>query len=195
MTTAHVMSRPKRTPVIGGRIWSVVPAGAPEGFAGPVLRGAYGQTWTGPVLTAECRPPLLARAARGDRGRVGHASPPPHPACDCGIYALKPQLTIGDVLGAGPHIVGSVEMSGMVLEGTRGYRGQQARIVGPLELRADCDMCTGVPTAIADSGLHYAVGCELHSDDRFSESLEGWLEKLEHRYGGPILVASQWELR
>lgn len=195
MTATHVLSRPQRTPVIGRRVWSVVPAGAAEGFAGPVLRGAHGQTWTGHTLTAECRPPLLARVTRGALALGEHPGPPPHPDCDCGIYALKAQLTPGDVLTDGPHIVGSVELTGVVLEGSRGYRAQEARIVGPLELQANCDVCGDAPVAFADLGLHYGLGCEWHSDGHRFNRLDLWLEQLEQRYPGPVINTSQWSMQ
>lgn len=53
-----------------------------------------------------------------------HKSPSPH--CTCGYYAKK-AVDI-EIMDYGPEVIGTVELYGTVIEGSRGYRAEKARI-------------------------------------------------------------------
>jgi hypothetical protein len=64
---------------------------------------------------------------------MGHLAPDPD--CSCGIYALKPGVPLPYYALRRVTVEGTVELSGRVIEATRGYRAEHARILGPLRLR------------------------------------------------------------
>lgn len=132
-------------PIMGWRTWALTPAVAAGQLGEPVLRGDRGRVWEGPVAQAVCRyiteTPPVQLAAVGGPGMLGrHGGTAPHPACRCGIHALK-----GDAIEAaalwepgGPRVGGFVKLTGLVIEGSTGYRAQRAEMLGPLELTFPC---------------------------------------------------------
>ena len=107
-------------PVLGFRIWELL---------GVHLSGAASQPWIAPELSAVClnKPGSEQRPVPHD---VSACRRPP-----CGIYALKDveriREALGQVLGGGCAVAaaGVVEMSGRVIEHSRGYRAQHARVI------------------------------------------------------------------
>jgi hypothetical protein len=167
------------TPIIAWRRWVVSQRRPWEEGTGAVLRGAWGRAWTGPRLTARClRPPIGTETTTfGDylhNVETGmHPTPPPEPECTCGIYAEKVDATTPTHiprLEGRPTVGGFVELSGIVIEGTHGYRAREAVIVGPLELHIPCvgatttvpKMCPK-PATVMQSQRGDPVGaCEEH---------------------------------
>lgn len=175
-------------PLVGWRRWILLPEEGPTPTdAIPVLAGPVMKTpWLGPEYVATCRSGHGSSGAQGDHLPVSR--------CRCGIYALKKLDPPGPGL-IGVLVEGRVSMSGRVLEAERGYRAQQARIVGPLRLVLRCSHngaaspCAGKPSHVTvDSGA-YRVTCAAHrlpGDKRgrpaveFIEDTARWLQA---RYG------------
>lgn len=134
------------TPIVAWRRWVVSQRRHWEGEAGEVLRGAWGRAWIDTTLTARClRPPVRQEMMMGrfldnlESGR--HSTSSPEPDCACGIYAVKIDAltpTRNPRLQRRPTVGGFVELSGRVIEGNRGYRAGEAKIIGPLELHVPC---------------------------------------------------------
>lgn len=121
-------------PFVGHRLWRVAPAGRYGNEPGdPILTSATTSTiWEGPRHVAGCRTRLPLRIGRSTL-RPHPEQPAPVLGCRCGIYAMKdPMRPPRPWMWA----QGSVELSGIVFEGSRGYRAERARIVGPLEIIA-----------------------------------------------------------
>jgi len=119
-------------PALGFRMWTV----DSDGFHGVKL------TWSTPTMEARC-------LTTGERDGVPHTDgscryPP------CGIYATKTvEYLLSDGLPKGPVAVGLVEMSGKVVEHTRGYRAQRATIRAlVLNHRNGNLLCTDEPAVI-----------------------------------------------
>lgn len=99
----------------------------------------------------------------------GHAEDAPEPACRCGIYAWKHGVA-GTVPPRRPHAVGSVHLSGTVIEGTTGYRARWATIDGPLELFLPCGSarsaspCDSAPVVVRLSGADFVGACARHDE-------------------------------
>lgn len=134
------------TPIVAWRRWVVSQRRLWEGGTGEVLRGAWGRAWTDTTLTAQClRRPVRQAVMVGrfldnlQQGR--HSTSPPEPDCTCGIYAEKVDAltsTRNPRLQNRPTVGGFVELTGRVIEGSRGYRACRAEIIGPLELHVPC---------------------------------------------------------
>lgn len=190
-------------PAAGWRRWEITPSRVSDQTSGTLLRGALGQVWKGPHATAKC---LYMRAARrpllgavGGNGVAGrHTTPAPDPDCRCGIHAIKVGV-VGD-LGSPwepryPSVSGFVELAGTVIEGARGFRGETAEMIGPLEMVVPCaagHQCDIPVEAVATHGTRYVGLCPHHLDStRGAESLDIWLNRvipsLEKRYVGPIV--------
>jgi hypothetical protein len=101
--------------------------------AGPHLHGVY-DCWLTVDKHAICW-------VTGSGGKASHETPPPDPACSCGIYAWKLCSDVGLMAfrtpGAldGPGILNlpvaaEVRLWGRVMEHEYGYRAQHARITG-----------------------------------------------------------------
>lgn len=189
-------------PVQGWRRWEITPSRVSDQKSGTLLRGALGQVWNGPRATAKClymrhpgRPLLGAVGGDGVAGR--HSSPAPDPACRCGIHAMK--------VGADaeyespwqplfPSVAGFVQLTGAVIEGERGFRGQAATMVGPLEMDVPCagERCDNPADSVATRGGRYLGLCPRHrATSSGVETLDSWLTwvvtSLERRYVSPIV--------
>jgi hypothetical protein len=119
-------------PFVGYRLWRLVPAGRYGDDPGdPILTSATTNTiWEGARQIAGCRTRLPIRVGRSTI-RPHPERPAPALDCRCGIYAMKhPMRPPRPWMWA--H--GAVELSGMVFEGSRGFRAGRARIIGPLEI-------------------------------------------------------------
>lgn len=196
------------TPIIAWRRWVVTLRRPWEQGSGAVLRGAWGRAWTDVALTARClRPPTrpILGGLLDDLETARHRTPPPEPDCTCGIYAEKvnkvasiraPRLT------GRPTVAGFVELSGLVVEGSQGYRAREAVIVGPLELEVACaggtldgsDSCDNPATSILTRGEAFHGACARHAKsvpDVDRTPLSAWVQRLvpclEASYHTPIL--------
>lgn len=58
-----------------------------------------------------------------------HAHHPPEDSCTCGVYGARSLAHLRRQYTQAQHLVAVVELSGSVIEGTRGYRAQLARVV------------------------------------------------------------------
>lgn len=121
-------------PFLGYRLWRVAPAGRyAENPAEPILTSAATTTvWERRDQRAGCRIRLPSRRGRHTL-RPHPERPAPVIGCRCGIYAMKTRMRPPRpwMWAHGP-----VELSGVVYEGTRGYRAERARLLGPLQLIA-----------------------------------------------------------
>ncbi|MCI0677991.1 MAG: hypothetical protein L0Z63_02975 [Actinobacteria bacterium] len=119
-----------------------------------------------------------------------HDGPAPQPRCTCGIYAEKPdEPGRADIprLVRLPQVRGPVELSGVVIEGKSGYRGQRARLVGPLELQVPCfetmtrEACPNPAVAALMSHETPRGVCAVHADPSENNSsldLTDWLDRI-----------------
>ena len=101
------------------RRWTRVPDGALPLTA--VTRRHI--VWT-PVLDACCSPPWIAPRHRESLVPADHRAP--FAGCRCGIYAWYEPDDTG-ILHAG--VFGTVEASGVILLGDRGFRAERARVI------------------------------------------------------------------
>lgn len=186
---------------VGWRVWAVTLGETWEADSEPVLRGAWGQAWPDPELKASClhRPirsraflPLLKR-----REKAVHATPAPDPACSCGIYARRANqpddLWVSQIAHL-PLAGGFIEMSGTVIEGSKGYRAERARIVGPLEVWVHCSECGEPASYVATNDRRFRGSCHRHAAGGAStREVADWMEyvipSLGHRYQVPIMAA------
>ena len=123
-------------PVVVWRAWVLRPDRRSQGGR-PLLTGIYGYPWRGPELEAKCTQQDAASGlpALGPERTDRYHRVIPDPACTCGIYARKEQLTDPPrVWRRHPQVSGFVELSGRIIETEDAYRAQRARIVGPLRL-------------------------------------------------------------
>lgn len=201
-------------PLLGWRTWAVSTLRPwEEGPPSTVLRGAWGRPWTSSRLTARCllAPIKPSRMIGGlikivqNREANRHSTSAPEPGCTCGIYAEK-----ADLAGQGtfprltrlPQASGPVELSGMVIEGTRGYRAQHAQILGPLELRMPCagtvdfaEPCPNPSVEVLTLDDTSQARCAEHTSGDISRSrlpLRDWLDVvvpgLQATYGTPVFT-------
>ena len=163
-----------------------------------MLRGAWGRAWTDRRLTARCLRPPVSPDTTSFGGYLdnnetrSHSTPPPEPECTCGIYAEKVDATTPtDIprLEGRPTVGGFVELSGIVIEATRGYRAREAVIVGPLELHVPCGGATTNeprtcpnPAMVIQSRKRDPIGaCEEHvsnADDVSHIALNHWADSI-----------------
>jgi hypothetical protein len=110
--------------------------------------------WT-PTLIAYCSPPK-----RGALDHLPSTPPPNHPApsvgCSCGIYAwYEPD----DIYIVNAGVFGTIEASGVILVGERGFRAQRARITAVLTCNRR------LSAACAEAGIAvYRRRCDLVRD-------------------------------
>jgi hypothetical protein len=109
------------TPIIGWRTWT-----ENHGY----LVGQAGTNWTSTRHTAECLDRnqfVVGEEARlaWDRGAAAHPIPHMTMACnECGIYAFRDPAVFGAV-----GTLGLVALSGRVIEGSKGWRAEQAEVI------------------------------------------------------------------
>lgn len=128
------------TPVRGIRFWSVVPYKV--AIPPPLPPDPVWDLWLEPlntrteyllhgVVTPWYGPTMDGAHRTNDRSDPPHSAP--HFGCLCGINALKrfDHHEMHSALGT-DGVVGVVELTGVVHEYEHGYRGQRARMVGPL---------------------------------------------------------------
>jgi hypothetical protein len=175
-------------PVVGWRAWLVVC----EGDELRLHSVARDTVWEpGRRLEADC---LRGRALLA-RWRGEEPHPAPHPACSCGIYALRRPDEAPDALD--PHadlgrrvvqrVFGQVRLWGAVVESDRGWR---ARYAYPSRLLVPSHDLDGRPAPAGDviGGLRvYRVPVELLDGGR-EHALRRAL--LRRREGRPPLVAA-----
>jgi hypothetical protein len=121
----------------------------------------------------------------------------PAVSCRCDIYSHKPgHADDGEGLPVVPRVRGWVELTGTVVEGTRGYRAEQACLVGPLELEVPCagprnqsGHCVEPAVVVARTGVvSYRGRCadETHASRTGGTPVEVWraaaIEALTARY-------------
>lgn len=183
----------------GWRVWAVTVPRPWEDTAGPVLRGAWGRPWPSPELEAKClRPPVAGgsfAALLNEREKGEHSDPVPHPPCSCGIYARRSDgsddLWVTRIAHM-PHAGGFIEMSGRVIEGSKGYRAQWARIVGPLEVWVPCAECGHDAATVATRDRSFRGSCGEHAESGEPVTdVEDWMASivpsLGRRYRVPII--------
>jgi hypothetical protein len=133
-----------------------------------------------------------------DMEKHEHPGPAPDPACDCGIYSRRPDrsddLWVTRIDGL-PRVGGFVEMSGIVIEGSKGYRAQWARIVGPLEVWVPCGDCgESAETVTAEEG-RFRGSCRDHRRAGVTATVGAWfgtvIPLLGQRYGLPIIESER----
>lgn len=101
-----------------------------------------------------------------------------------------------------PRAGGLVELSGIVIEGRRGYRAERAELIGPLELDVPCagtsasgDFCERDVEVVIDADHTPRGRCPWHSqpvDGADRLGLDDWLDSvvadLEAIYDTPVLT-------
>lgn len=126
------------TPVIGFRAWSVEVDG---------LRGVRAM-WTSPTLAATCERIFGSRTDREVPHTDGTCGPPA-----CGIYAtheIETLLASGLTDSLADLAVGTVALSGKVVEHEHGYRAKTATITSILAFYSDKAYFTADPGEIAE---------------------------------------------
>lgn len=111
------------TPILGYRVWAIDDRDR--------VVGAAGHHWDRPTLRASC-----ADAAPGDDlphtdrscSRLGHG---------CGIYAAKSPVDLQDFHPGSAWILGTVAMSGKVVEHDTGYRAATATVTAAVAVVDD----------------------------------------------------------
>lgn len=202
-------------PFEGWRQWEVSPRQPWEGAVDvPVLRGAWARAWSSRSLKARCllapfRPTPILRGFQEileQRETGQHPGPAPDPHCRCGIYALKVGVipSTPPRLAGSPRVAGFVELTGMVIEGDRGFRAEQATLVGPLDLVVPCggsslgdDPCPDPPVRVATVDSAYRGLCPFHLEQLQPQrvtDLPEWRwaisQQIEDTYGVPLI---DWE--
>jgi hypothetical protein len=192
-------------PFVGYRRWVVRPGSVVGGDPWePVLGSAViDYVWVEADVEARCWP--------GRRSRFDPLAPTTHTApsldCRCGIYALKDPASLDWPLDGGLCVEGAVELSGTVLEGERGYRGQRARVVGPIEMVAACEhglrrrpvreLCGSPPRLAVVRPDRYALACDRHAASLIVANAEpvdlavlvsALAARLEARYGVAVIM-------
>lgn len=211
-------------PIFGWRSWEVTPRRPGEPGPRAVLRGQWGVAWAGSHHRAGC----LRRGARtrtflgrhGTATRSGNDHEPPALSCRCGVYAYRTRAVAqhdGDgpawwapgripASPQGPRALGRIALTGIVLEGRRGYRAQRAVIAGALEIEL---ACTGVPddgeapcgaaavAVVRRDAISYRAVCARHVEQLFGlgrpVDVEAWLAAvvpaLSARYEVEVVVS------
>lgn len=211
---ARVSAVPRRTAdgrIIGHRIWVVGP-GHESGASliAPVSR----LHWERSAMAASCDA-HLARKLTGSR-YVGHEAPAPVLECVCGVYALK-RSTWPTPRHRAPLAAGSVELTGRVIEASRGYRAEHAEITGTVRIDLVCageiggelwttqadgnwqpvppNPCPFDPVTLAAGVDEYIGLCRIHAA-RVAHLLESTPQltplalqaQLELRYGVDVII-------
>lgn len=192
-------------PIVGWRRWVVSPSRWWETSTGPVLRGAWGRAWPERHLAAGCLiPPIRPTRMLGgfisilDQQESGrHERPPPYTGCSCGVYAMKPGKVdprLPAQFGYLPVVTGFVELSGRVIEGASGYRGEKATVVPPVELSIPCagglvtsSPCPNRPSQVFELDYEYRGLCAMHLGSLTGQLVDHWLSTVLAR----ILVRYQ----
>lgn len=175
---------------VGWRFWKVAPDGADQ-FS-PLLRSVtVDSVWTARRVVAAC----LVSGSQLE-SRVHDRTP--DLSCSCGIYALKEPLMPMYAAG-GVWAAGQVALSGKVLEGRRGYRAEQAEIVGTIRVAAACDHrrtrgpCAG-RVVMAATPAGYQAACRGHRhllEEAFAViDLMQLQARLELRYGVEVDITT-----
>jgi hypothetical protein len=117
---------PRFEPIVATRAWRVaLEPRSGDDLGVPALQSLFaGGEWSTSRLTATCI--------------HEHVALPPQVDCQCGVYAVRDEALLRDYPRLPVRVVGAVALSGVVIEATRGYRAEHARIVGPLRLRMAC---------------------------------------------------------
>lgn len=126
------------TPVVGFRAWAVCPDG---------LQGARAM-WTSPTFEATCSTPFGPKTDLEVPHTDGRCGSPP-----CGIYAtheIEALLASGLTDNLPDFAVGTVDLSGKVVEHEHGYRAKTATISSILAFCHDKAYFTAEPAAITD---------------------------------------------
>jgi len=186
-------------PLIAWRVWAITTSEPWEGVPGPVLRGAWGHPWPGPELEARCLNPPVRKSVFSaflfGREKRAHQSPAPFLSCDCGIYARKPgdsdDLWVVRIAHL-PMAGGFIEMSGVVIEGSKGFRAQRARLVGPVEVWVPCADCRSPATEIFIRDHLFRGRCNRHAaGDVPGMARDEWMDyvvpALGRRYRVPVV--------
>lgn len=176
--------RVRAEPIVAWRGWSIEFQPAGPFNRQPVLASlGVAATWDTASVTAECW--------RDVRHQHTPDAPVPAVECSCGLWAVKRRDQVpsygGDMRAFGP-----VELTGRVLEFEKGYRAEQAHIVGPLLVVLECGSypCAIAPTVILSNANDEMPACESHRGtyedadvfdiDDFVVQLQA---RLELRYG------------
>jgi hypothetical protein len=181
--------------VVAYRSWRIDLETMADGLWGPVLVGGLsGVRWATVELQATCD----QRLRQGD---VHSLSAAPAVACSCGIYgASTPDAGFAWEFAGWPALgaTAPTALAGRVYASSTEYRGEQARIVGPLEVRIGCaaDRCArradfmvghlGLPSSAC--GDHVVeVAQDAGSIGFVREFATELYARLEDRYGLPVL--------
>lgn len=194
-------------PIVGWRRWVLSPARWWEVPPGAILRGAWGRAWPNRHFEAGClRAPIRPTRMLGglikilewkETGR--HDEPAPHTECKCGIYAMKPGRVDRGPTGEFrylPVVTGFVQLSGKVIEGRSGYRGQKTTVIPPFEVGVPCSGGLSTPSPCADPPaetpvleFEYQGLCSAHlfsvvslTGQQVDQWLSNTLEQLPNRY-------------
>lgn len=191
---------------VGWRLWKLRPGPGAGDEPEPLLGSAVLElAWSGAHIEARCESakagPFYTPAYRTVLD-ADHS--PPEVGCTCGIYALKEEDRAGP-RPAGVWAEGHVRLWGRVIEGSRGYRAQHARIEGPLRLHVSCVAASGWlrlrcpnPARWVMTGPDgYSPVCAHHAPAQgANEAGRAWVgdfadsvaNQLERRYGLSIVV-------
>jgi hypothetical protein len=94
-----------------------------------------------------------------------------------------------------PRVGGFVEMSGIVIEGSKGYRAQRARIVGPLEAWVPCGDCGETAETVTVEDGVFRGSCRDHRPPGETATVSDWFETviplLGRRYGLSIIESER----
>jgi len=184
-------------PFLGYRVWRLVPR-----MGEPVLASSTsGDPWLGPEVEASCFAEVLLqpleRRVVSDRHRTEVS---PALDCTCGLYASRTPMSP-------PHrrvwATGRVRLWGRVIEGTRGFRAQRARVIddvqiylgmGPGPPRCTLPPCRDAATGVWAGSTSFLSRCDRHDRDRamrFGE-FEAWVDSsFRRRYGIGATLASR----
>lgn len=156
-TTAPSFPLPIRrhpAPLVGWRAWKLGWEPGVDTLGTPLLTSVTMTTpWPERILDARCE--------RSDD------HPVPSPGCTCGVYAVKSVDLVPDYARVGVWAVGTVSLSGRVLEATRGYRAARAVVRGALLLRLACAgtwtaTCGSPPRWVAVEAGRLVAWCDQH---------------------------------
>lgn len=153
-------------PFIGYRMW-----GVSKDYDGSwCLRGAWGYPWESREETARCIKSMSISGINEPTDTGLHkGKDAPQLECRCGIYAQrrdKPQDAYTNSVTRYAHVAGAIQLWGRVLEGQAGFRGQHARIMGPLGLVVFCSgsgshhYCDRESTEVTRQGYFFQGICE-----------------------------------
>lgn len=182
---------------VGHRVWRLVPR-----HGEPVLASVTsGDPWSGPEIEATCLSGVLLQPR--ERRVLLNSHPnegSPVLGCTCGVYAAKTAV-------APPSrrvwAAGRVRLWGKVIEGTKGFRAQRARMVDDLEIylgmgpgapRCTLPPCRAVATGIWIGSTSYLSRCDRHSRDR-SVGFEEFVTRVDSAFRGRYGVGAALAVR